>query len=193
MYNIRDPNIKIYLGLKSQIKKPKIFRIYIMSEFTGERFKPKNTEELQNAITIYVKNKSSWIKGPINTWDVSDIEDEIKRCLSDDLNTPQAIAQLFELARRVYLVNDGKETVNSETKKKIEEIFNIYFRGILGIQESAVNQSSHLNDVMNVLIELRVQAKADKNFALSDAIRDKLKTSGIEIMDSKEGSSWKIV
>lgn len=124
---------------------------------------------------------------------ISDIENEILRCFDEDLNTPQVIAQLFELARRVNLVNDGKETIDQNTKDKIEQIFSLYFRGILGIQETISNQSNHLDDVMGILIELRAQAKMEKNFVLSDAIRDKLKASGIELMDSKEGSSWKFL
>jgi cysteinyl-tRNA synthetase len=63
----------------------------------------------------------------------------------------------------------------------------------LGIQELLSGSSNHLDSVLQVLIDLRAQAKADKNFALSDLIRDKLKTSGIEIMDSKEGSTWRII
>jgi cysteinyl-tRNA synthetase len=75
----------------------------------------------------------------------------------------------------------------------LNRIVSIYFRGILGIQELLSGSSNHLDSVLQVLIDMRAQAKADKNFALSDLIRDKLKTSGIEIMDSKEGSTWRII
>jgi cysteinyl-tRNA synthetase len=93
----------------------------------------------------------------------------------------------------VNLINDGKETITAEELSKVTSIFSVYFRGILGITDSIANESSHLDSVLNVLIDLRLQAKMDKNFALSDAIRDKVKASGIEIMDSKEGSSWRFI
>jgi len=93
----------------------------------------------------------------------------------------------------VNLINDGRETINAEELQKVNSIFSVYFRGILGITDSIANESSHLDSVLNVLIDLRLQAKMDKNFALSDAIRDKVKASGIEIMDSKEGSSWRFI
>jgi cysteinyl-tRNA synthetase len=122
-----------------------------------------------------------------------DIIQEIENCLNHDINTPQAIAQLFEVARRVNLINDGRETVNAEELEKANFIFSIYFRGILGITDSVTNEISHLDSILNVLIDLRLQAKMDKNFTLSDAIRDKVKALGIEIMDSKEGSSWRFI
>ena len=122
-----------------------------------------------------------------------DILHEIESCLDHDINTPQAIAQLFEAARRVNLINDGRETISAEELAKVTSIFSIYFRGILGIADSVTNESSHLDSVLKVLIDLRLQAKMDKNFALSDAIRDKVKASGIEIMDSKDGSSWRFI
>lgn len=122
-----------------------------------------------------------------------DIIQEIESCLDHDINTPQAIAQLFEAARRVNLINDGRETINAEELQKVKSIFGIYFRGILGIADSVTNETSHLDSILNVLIDLRLQAKLDKNFALSDAIRDKVKSSGIEIMDSKEGSTWRFI
>jgi cysteinyl-tRNA synthetase len=91
------------------------------------------------------------------------------------------------------LINDGRETISANELVKVTSIFSIYFRGILGIADAVTNESNHLDSVLSVLIDLRLQAKIDKNFALSDAIRDKVKASGIEIMDSKEGSTWRFI
>lgn len=124
--------------------------------------------------------------------DFSDIEQLIKDALNDDLNTPIVIAQLFEAARRVNLVNDGKETIDKKNKDLVQQLFEDYFRGVLGVPS---NQDSGddgtLDAVLKLLIELRSEAKINKNYALSDQIRNKLKESGIELMDSKEGTSWK--
>lgn len=149
----------------------------------------KGLSRLQTAFSLITKLKTSQNA----TLNFQDIENEIENCLNHDLNTPQAIAQLFEAARRINLVNDGKESITEVEKAQVESIFNIYFRGILGITNSVNSENDHLDSVLNVLIQLRLQAKQDKNFALSDAIRDQLKNTGIEIMDTKEGSSWRFI
>jgi len=149
----------------------------------------KGLARLQAANSLLAKLKIS----ETSSVKFDDILKEIENCLDHDINTPQAIAQLFEAARRVNLINDGRETISAEELAKVTSIFSIYFRGILGIANSVTNESNHLDSILNVLIDLRLQAKIDKNFALSDAIRDKVKASGIEIMDSKEGSSWRFI
>lgn len=149
----------------------------------------KGLNRLQTAVNLVGKLKISQTA----TLSFQDIENGIVEALNSDLNTPQAIAQLFELARRVNLINDGKETIDALNLEHLNKIISIYLRGILGIQEIVSGASNHLDSVLQVLIEMRAHAKSEKNFALSDLIRDKLKTSGIEIMDSKEGSSWRII
>jgi len=149
----------------------------------------KGLARLQAANSLLAKLKIS----ETSSVKFDDILKEIENCLDHDINTPQAIAQLFEAARRVNLINDGKETINAEEFLKVTSIFIVYLRGILGIADSVKNESSYLDSILNVLIDLRLQAKMDKNFTLSDAIRDKVKALGIEIMDSKEGSSWRFI
>jgi cysteinyl-tRNA synthetase len=149
----------------------------------------KGLNRLQTAVNLVGKLKISQTA----TLSFQDIENGIVEALNSDLNTPQAIAQLFELARRVNLINDGKETIDALNLEHLNKIISVYLRGILGIQEIVSGASNHLDSVLQVLIEMRAHAKSEKNFALSDLIRDKLKTSGIEIMDSKEGSSWRII
>jgi cysteinyl-tRNA synthetase len=124
--------------------------------------------------------------------DFSDLEQSIKDALNDDLNTPIVIAQLFEAARRVNLVNDGKETIDKKNMDMVQQLFQDYFRGVLGIPSNQdLGDDGTLDSVLKLLIELRSEAKINKNYALSDQIRNKLKESGIELMDSKEGTSWK--
>jgi cysteinyl-tRNA synthetase len=127
-----------------------------------------------------------------STLDCTDLENAILDALNDDLNTPIVIAQLFEAARRINLVNDGKESIDAENKEILKALFENYFRGVLGIPsgQEAVDDGT-LDSVLKLLIELRSEAKANKNYALSDQIRNKLKESGIELMDSKDGTSWK--
>lgn len=126
-----------------------------------------------------------------NTTTVTDLDESIEKALLDDLNTPIVIAQLFELARRINLVNDGNEEFSSQTIEQAKSIFKKYFRGILGIKPLSSESSDMLNQVIEFLINIRKTAKMEKNYPLSDQIRIYLQSIGIELMDSKEGTNWK--
>lgn len=184
--------------LLSKSYSPQTLRFFVLQahyrgtlDFSDEALlaSEKGLNRLQAAVGLVDKLKISNDASIV----FDDIETAIIQSLDADLNTPQVIAQFFELARRVNLVNDGKESIDINQLQKLNSIVEVYLRGILGIQESVASKSNHLDSVMQMLIEMRLQAKMDKNFALSDQIRDKLKSSGIEIMDTKEGSSWKLI
>jgi len=125
-----------------------------------------------------------------NEYEVIDIKNNILTSLNDDLNTPQAIAELFEAARVINLVNDGKLKINAINLQLLNELFDDYLINILGIKEEIVADDPSLDGLMQLLFEMRAQAKADKNFALSDQIRDKITALGFIIKDGKDGSSW---
>jgi cysteinyl-tRNA synthetase len=119
---------------------------------------------------------------------ISNIED----ALCDDLNTPIAIAQLFELSKMVNACADGKYPLTKEDIDQIANAVEQYFYGVLGMRAEQESQSGVLDKVMDVLIDLRSEAKQSKDYALSDSIRDKLKENGVELMDSKDGTTWKL-
>jgi cysteinyl-tRNA synthetase len=114
--------------------------------------------------------------------------------MNDDFNSPILIAQLFEGVRYVNLLKDGKETLNTEDLASFSAAMNAFVFNVLGLEnEKATNsQNDKLEGTVKLLIEMRNQARADKNFALSDQIRDQLLTVGIQLKDSKEGTSFTI-
>ena len=128
-----------------------------------------------------------------STFNIKEIVQNIENALIDDLNTPIAIAQLFELAKYINMAFDKKAKL---TLSDIDEIRNAvarYFGGIMGLNaQERSDDNGAMNEVMDILIQLRSEAKQEKNYALSDAIRNRLKDKGIELMDSKEGTTWKI-
>ena len=128
-----------------------------------------------------------------STFNIKEIVQNIENALIDDLNTPIAIAQLFELAKYINMASDKKAKL---TLSDIDEIRNAvarYFGGIMGLNaQDRSDDNGAMNEVMDILIQLRSEAKQEKNYALSDAIRNRLKDKGIELMDSKEGTTWKI-
>jgi cysteinyl-tRNA synthetase len=110
----------------------------------------------------------------------------------DDFNTAKVLANLFELAPIANGIKGGQiaaEALLPETLKLFKETFQLYLEDILGLQTLSDTQNNDLLDeVMNVIIELRKEARSKKDFALSDLIRDKLIAAGIQLKDGKDGS-----
>lgn len=127
-----------------------------------------------------------------NEYEVSEIENAITNSLNDDLNTPQVIAHLFEAARMANLAADGKLKLDAENIQLLKQIFSKYLEGILGIREEVAADHAALDGVMQMLLDMRKKAKEDKNYALSDEIRNKLTELGFEIKDGKVGSTWSL-
>lgn len=96
------------------------------------------------------------------TCNVEDIVLGIQESLNDDLNTPQVIAHLFELARRINVVNDGKDSITEATKMSIQSIIHDYCEGVLGMKAEDGADNSGLEDAMSILLELRVRQKQIK-------------------------------
>jgi cysteinyl-tRNA synthetase len=114
--------------------------------------------------------------------------------MNDDFNTPILIAQLFEGARFINLVNDGTATLTAEDIQLLETTISSFLFDVLGISNEATSGSSNATDklkgVVEMLIGMRNEARANKNFALSDQIRDQLLVLGIQLKDGKEGTSF---
>jgi cysteinyl-tRNA synthetase len=124
------------------------------------------------------------------TIEADDLLAAVVSSLNDDLNTPQVIASLFELARRINLVNDGKASMTESTKATMKTLVADYCQGVLGLVSEDAVEGNGLADAMDIILALRGQAKADKNWGLSDQIRDALKLKGFEIKDGKDGTTW---
>lgn len=140
-------------------------------------------EAIKVVENISVKEKSTL---DISTW-VNSCYD----AMNDDFNTPILIAQLFEGARYINLLNDGKESITKEDLETLKLTINTFLFDILGIQNDAqTNNSEKLEGVVNMLIEMRNEARANKNWAMSDQIRDQLLALGIQLKDGKEGTSF---
>lgn len=126
-----------------------------------------------------------------------DISAWIKRgyeAMNDDFNSSKLIAELFEASRIINIVHDGKGSLTAEDITLLQDSFEAFFFDILGLKKEHVNnQSSELPDqLMGVIIDIRQTAKNEKNWAVADAIRQKLGEIGITIKDTKEGASWEM-
>ena len=113
--------------------------------------------------------------------------------MNDDFNSPILIAQLFEGVKYIHLINDGKETISKEDLEKFSSVFNSFVFDVLGlVNETSEDNSEKLSGAIALLIQLRKEARENKNWALSDQIRDQLLVLGIQLKDGKEGTTFSI-
>jgi cysteinyl-tRNA synthetase len=131
---------------------------------------------------------------PSSTLDISSWSQSCYDAMNDDFNTPILIAQLFEGVRFVNLLNDKRESINSSDLELLKKTLEEFTFEVLGIrnEKSSGNNTDKLEGVVEMLIEMRNEARANKNWSLSDEIRDKLLALGIQLKDGKEGTSFSV-
>lgn len=114
--------------------------------------------------------------------------------MNDDFNTPILIAHLFEGVRYINLLKDNKETISVADLEILTNTINAFVFDVLGLenQKAADSSNAKLEGTINMLINMRNKARANKDFAMSDHIRDQLLVLGIQLKDSKEGTTFSI-
>lgn len=114
--------------------------------------------------------------------------------MNDDFNTPMLTANLFEAVKHINLIKEGKETITEKDKELLIETMHIFAFNLLGLenQENAALNSDKLGDVVGLLIQLRNEARANKDFSTSDKIRDQLAEMGIQLNDGKDGTTFSL-
>ena len=113
--------------------------------------------------------------------------------MNDDLNTPKLIAELFDAVRIINSVKDGKLVLTQADLDLLKQYFHIFFYDILGMKEDVAQGGSEYTDqLMSLIIDIRKDAKANKNWAVADLIRDKLTEIGIVLKDTKEGTTYEL-
>lgn len=113
--------------------------------------------------------------------------------MNDDFNTPIALAHLFEAVRIINSVNDAKETLSEADKQILKTLMHDMVFEVLGLREEQAVNTDKIDGLMQMILDQRKEAKARKDFATSDLIRDKLKDLGFEIKDGKDGTTYSIV
>ena len=116
------------------------------------------------------------------------------KAMNDDFNTPILIANIFDAVKFINKVNQQKANISKEDWEVLLSSINSFVFEVMGLQKSNLtnNENSKINDVLDILLELRDDARKNKNYELSDKIRDMLKNNGISINDSNRDSSFKI-
>ena len=126
-------------------------------------------------------------------FDVTAWKDNCYKAMNDDFNSPILIAELFNAVKFINQIKDGNAEISKEDLDLLSSTFNAFTFDILGLKNlsSASNEDGDkLSDVVEVLIKLRADARTNKDFALSDQIRDQLAAIGIQLKDGKDGTSF---
>lgn len=132
---------------------------------------------------------------PQSTIDVGTIESNCYKAINDDINTPIVIAHLFDAIKLINSILSGKENINQLDLDKLKQLFATFAFDILGLKptkQSTQNNSEPFEKAVDLLLEMRSKAKDNKDWGLSDLIRDKLNEFGFEVKDTKEGFEWKL-
>ncbi len=124
---------------------------------------------------------------------INKLIDEFEEFINDDFNTAKVLANIFEIVPVINSIKDGltaADAISSFTLNRMKEYFSIYLEQILGLKDIEEN-TEQLNGIMELLIDIRKEAKSKKDFFTSDKIRKNLAALGIEMKDEKDGKiSW---
>ena len=128
-----------------------------------------------------------------------DVPDYMRLCseaMDDDLNTPQVIAHLFDACRIINAATDGNETLSGDDLQALRVTFKTFLEDILGIRVAAESgdgsDAKAYAGAVDLLLQVRANAKAAKDWATSDLIRDKLAELGFKVKDTRNGAEWSL-
>lgn len=132
--------------------------------------------------------------GEKSSVEIGYLREKCEEAMCDDLNTPIVISHLFESLRIVNLVHDGKETLSQADLDELNSVFKLFIEYILGLQssETASEGIEAYRKAVDLLLNIRLEAKKNKDWATSDKIRNELISYGFEIKDTKDGFEWKV-
>ncbi len=130
------------------------------------------------------------------TKEIEQLQDKTYIALCDDLNTPIALSHLFDAVRIVNQVKDSSLQIGEKEKSILESLLLDITANVLGIKDEMLDQSGSnlkvIDGLVNIVLDQRKEAKANKDWAKSDKIRDDLNTIGVKIKDTKDGVEWNL-
>ena len=188
-----------------QAYSPMTIRFFIISahyrstvDFSNDALKAaqKGYEKLMNGIEDLKKIQTSTESDANTKLFVNSLRKKCYDAMNDDLMTPAVISLLFEACHVINLLIDHKAQISLSDSKELTEVMNIFAFDILGLRnERSLNNDAReesFGKVVDMVLELRAKAKAEKNWAVSDQIRNALSEAGFQVKDTKDGVSWKL-
>ena len=183
---------------------PMVIRFFILQahyrstvDFSSEALEAaeKGLQRLQEAYQRLMKIGPSAV-----SHQPSELRRRCQEAMDDDLNTPFVIAALFDSAKMINTIHDGKATISEADLKELREVWKTYAIDILGLrlEDSAASQDGDgakmkaFHGAIDLLLSIRLQAKQNKDWTTSDRIRNELTALGFQIKDTKDGFEWSI-
>jgi len=188
---------------------PMVIRFFILQahyrstvDFSSEALEAaeKGLQRLQEAYARLMKLQPS--ASAMNDGLAAELRTRCQEAMDDDLNTPFVIAALFDSAKAINTIHDGKATICEADLKELREAWKTYAIDILGLRlgenemsndnSQMSNKLSAFHGAIDLLLGIRLQAKQNKDWATSDKIRNELTALGFQIKDTKDGFEWSI-
>ena len=185
---------------------PMTIRFFVLSahyrgtvDFSNEALvaAEKGLEKLMNAISDLERVQASAECDAETKKVVTELRQKCYDAMNDDFATPQVISYLFEACTTINKLVDHKATICADCLKELKEVMHLFAFDILGLKSQESGDRSQEREeaygkVVDMVLELRAKAKADKDWATSDKIRDELAAAGFEVKDTKDGVTWKL-
>ena len=145
----------------------------------------KGFRRLMNAVNLLPKLTANE-KGEVT---VDHLRENCLKAMNDDFNSPIVIAELFEATRIINSIYDGAQQISSSELEKLKTLMHDFIDDIFGLKDEETS-NTEFNDILDMVISLRKEAKENKDYATSDMIRVGLQNIGIQLKDSKDGTTW---
>lgn len=190
---------EIYEGRTEKLSKafsPAVVRFFMMQAHYRSvlDFSSEALEAAEKGFTRLMEAQKTLIN--LQAGDTSDFDIQAWRqtaydAMNDDFNTPVLIAQLFEAVKFINSINDKKAYITAADLELLQTTFTAFVIDVLGLEESESGaEAEKIDGLVQLFIKMREEARAEKNWALSDQIRNELSALGIQLKDSKEGTSY---
>ena len=192
--------------LLTQAYSPMTIRFFILQahyrgtvDFSNEAL--QGAEKALQRMNEGYKRLQSLKPSDTSTVSVAGIKEACYEAMDDDLNTPMVIAQLFDLCKIINQVNDGKATATQADIDAMQAVMYTFLSDIRGIRPGMAAKADSTDggakmkpceDAVDLLLEMRAKAKASKDWATADALRDKMSAIGFNVKDTKDGFEWSL-
>ena len=189
----------------TQAYSPMTIRFFILSahyrgtvDFSNEALQAaeKGYERLMNGIEDLERIQTATASDENTKKFVTGFRQKCYDAMNDDLMTPAVISTLFEACHLVNILIDHKAQISADDLKELSEVMQLFAFDILGLQsERGANNDAReeaYGKVVDMVLDLRSKAKAEKNWTVSDQIRDALAEAGFQVKDTKDGVTWKL-
>ncbi|MDX1651429.1 MAG: cysteine--tRNA ligase [Brumimicrobium sp.] len=121
---------------------------------------------------------------------VESLIEKFYEAMNDDFNTPVLIAHLFDAVKLIHSVNNGADKLSPNDKKLLIRKMNEFIFDVLGLAKLEKTENEGIDTLMELILDLRAEARANKDWSKADKIRDKLAEANIEVKDNKDGATW---